>query len=187
MKPHSGTDKRLSERLVKETLAGRTESFERLISLNEGRVKAVGASFFRNPDDVEDFVQEVFIKAYTSLPQFRGESRFSTWLTRIAYTTALNAKARSKNYESIADETEIAYKGRTPEENHLYRTTILAVREALKDLPENQKICLDLYFFHDFSYEEISIITTFPINTIKSHVFRAKKILRERLQDFVRS
>ena len=59
-----------------------------------------------------------------------------------------------------------------------------AVREAVNELEEKYAICLDLYFFHDIQYSDISEITGFPENTIKSHIFRAKKILKEKLKEF---
>ena len=78
--------------LIKATLSGDSKAFSRLILPYQKRVKALGMSFFKNEADTEDFMQEVFIKAYTNLPRFRGESAFSTWLTSIAYNTAVNAK-----------------------------------------------------------------------------------------------
>ncbi len=170
--------------LIKECLKGHHKSFAELVSLNENRVKAVGKSFFKNEQDIEDFVQDVFFKAYKNLSSFRGESKFSTWLTSIAYTTAINAKNRKKEYETLSDEAMLPDLDSTPEERQIRTLTKQAVREAIKELPEDYAFCLDLYFFYDNSYEEIMIITGKPLNTIKSHIFRAKKILREKLADF---
>lgn len=171
-------------KLIKDCLKGNKESFAKLISPYKKRVEALGMSFFHNYSDVEDFTQEVFIKAYTKLSTFRGDSKFSTWLTRIAYTTAINSKQSQKNFESFADESILPSDNQTPEELEIRRITCEAVKEAVTELPEKFKICLDLYFFYDFSYDEIMIITDFPVNTIKSHVFRAKQILREKLKDY---
>lgn len=167
--------------LVKEAVAGKPEVFAQLMSLYQNRVHAVGMSFFHNLTDTEDFVQEVFIKAFTNLASFRGESRFSTWLTRIAYTTAINAKNRVKEYETLTDEDFIKSPSLTPEDEHIRSATIDSIREAVQNLPERYGICLDMYFFYDLSHEEIARITGFPINTIKSHIFRAKKILCKKL------
>ena len=175
---------RRTKKLIKETLNGKSRAFAELVSMNENRIKAVGMSFFHNTEDTEDFVQEVFLKAYTNLSSFRGDSKFSTWLTRIAYTTAINEKTRRKEYETLADETILPDTDKTPEENHIRKITKQTVREAIKELPEKYAFCLDLYFFYDNAYDEIAIITGLPINTIKSHIFRAKKILREKLCDF---
>ena len=59
--------------------------------------------------------------------------------------------------------------------------TARAVREAMAGLPSRQALCIELYFYYDLKYSEISEMTGYPVNTIKSHVFRAKRILRERL------
>lgn len=171
-------------KLIKECLKGKKESFAKLISPYQKRIEALGMSFFHNRSDVEDFTQDVFIKAYTKLSTFRGESKFSTWLTRIAYTTAINSKKKQQDFDSFADEDSYFMENLTPEAMEIRRITCEAVKEALTELPEKFKVCLDLYFFYDYSYDEIAIITDFPVNTIKSHVFRAKQILREKLKDF---
>lgn len=169
--------------LIKKTLSGNKESFSTLVSLYQQRIKAIGMSFFHNQSDTDDFVQDVFLKAYVKLDTFRGESRFSTWLTRIAYTTAINSKNQKKEYESISDDALIQDTSLSPEQAAIRKATALALKEAMAELPEKYAICLDLYFFHDLSHDEISIITDFPVNTIKSHIFRAKKILHEKLKD----
>ena len=168
-------------KLVREVLSGNTSAFAELMSLYKKRVEALGMSFFKNPADTEDFAQDVFLKAYTKLDTFRGESLFSTWLTRMAYNTAINAVNRRDEYVSIADETLLPDNGLTPEEKELRELTRETVRESLKELPEKYKIVLDLYFFYDNSYSEISEITSLAENTVKSHIFRAKKLLREKI------
>ncbi len=168
-------------KLVREVLSGNTSAFAELMSLYKKRVEALGMSFFKNPADREEFAQDVFLKAYTKLDSFRGESLFSTWLTRMAYNTAINAVNRRAEYVSIADESLLPDNGLTPEEKELRTLTMEAVRESLKELPDKYKIVLDLYFFYDNSYSEISEITSLAENTVKSHIFRAKKLLREKI------
>jgi len=168
-------------KLVREVLSGNTSAFAELMSLYKKRVEALGMSFFKNPADTEDFAQDVFLKAYTKLDSFRGESLFSTWLTRMAYNTAINAVNRRAEYVSIADETLLPDNGLTPEEKELRLLTMETVRESLKELPDKYKIVLDLYFFYDNSYTEISEITSLAENTVKSHIFRAKKLLRDKI------
>jgi RNA polymerase sigma-70 factor (ECF subfamily) len=67
----------------------------------------------------------------------------------------------------------------------LHKISQEAVLEAVKDLPPRFRICVDLFFFYDRSLKEIEAITGYPVNTIKSHVFRAKKMLRKKLEDFI--
>lgn len=168
--------------LVKKTLKGDSQAFSQLMRLYRQRIEALGMSFFKNETDTEDFIQDVFIRVYTKLSTFQGTAAFSTWITRIAYNIAINAINRRKEYTSIADETTLPDQGLTPEEKEIRNITIEAVRLAVKELPERYGVCLDMYFFYDMSYQEISDITGFPVNTIKSHIFRAKKILREKLE-----
>ncbi len=172
------------ESLVKSTLAGDSKSFTKLMRLYMKRVTAIGMNFFKNQTECDDFVQDVFIKAYTGLKNFKGASSFSTWLVKIAYTTAVNAFNKNKKFLPLADEELLVSKDFTPEEEQIQRLTIQAVRESVKNLPENYSVCIELYFFHDFSYEEIAEITGFPMNTLKSHIFRAKKLLREKLRSY---
>ena len=169
--------------LVKSTLDGDQKSFARLMTLYKKRIVAIGMGFFKNAADTEDFVQEVFLKAYTKLDTFRGDSLFSTWLTRIAYNTAVNSVNRRDEYVQLSDESILQDPSDTPEEVQIRKVTGQAIREAIKELPEQYAICLDMYFFYDVPYAEISNITGLPVNTIKSHIFRAKKILKEKLEE----
>ena len=169
--------------IVSQIVSGHNELFRLLIKRHERAVYSMGKSFFRNADDASDFTQEVFLKIYHNLPRFEGRSRFSTWLYKIAYNTAVNSFNRKKDYNSLAEE-EISGDNETPERKLLKSLARDAVLEAIRGLPERFRICVDLFFFYDRSYQEIETITGYPVNTIKSHVFRAKKILREKLASY---
>ncbi len=171
--------------LVKRVCKGDSSAFAMLVENYEKKVRALGYSFFKNETDAADFVQDVFLKVYTSISSFRKESQFSTWLMRIAYNTAINAKNRRKEYVTLSENAEILDTDYSPEERQLRELTAEAIRDALKELPKQFALCLDLYFFYDFSHSEISVITGLPINTIKSNIFRAKKQLKLKLEDFI--
>ena len=171
--------------VVSQVLSGQKELFRLLIKRHERAVYGMGMSFLRNSEDASDFTQEVFLKVYRNLPQFEGRSRFSTWLYRIAYNSAINNKTRIKEYHSLAED-EIAIDTDNPERKLLRDIAKDAVLEAVKELPERFRLCVDLFFFYDRSYQEIELITGYPVNTVKSHVFRAKKILREKLSDYAK-
>lgn len=175
---------RRDKALVRRVLAGDNSAFGTLMSLNTRRLHALGMSFFKNAADSDDFVQDVFIKAYTHLSSFKGNSAFSTWLIRIGYNTAINSLNRRKEYVSLSDIDEPSTTD-TPEEAAIRRATMEAVREAAKLLPEAYKICVDLYFFYGMQYKEIMKTTGFPVGTIKSHIFRAKKLLKVKLEGLV--
>jgi RNA polymerase sigma-70 factor (ECF subfamily) len=168
--------------LVDRVVAGESEVFAALIKRHQKAVFGLGLGFFKNEEDTGDFVQDVFLKAYRNLPGFQGKSKFSTWLYRIAYNTALNAVKRRREYQSLAEDMEIPDFD-DPQTRTLREASRAAIRTALDELPERYRICLDLYFFYDLSYPEIEGVTGFPVNTIKSHVFRAKALLRDKLRD----
>ncbi|GHV93376.1 RNA polymerase subunit sigma-24 [Spirochaetia bacterium] len=166
--------------IVSQVVSGQKSLFRLLVKRHEQAVYGMGLSFFRNPEDASDFTQDVFLKVYRSLARFEGRSRFSTWLYKIAYNTAVNGITRKKEYRSLAEEDH-ASDGDTPERRAIRSAAREAVLAALTELPERYRICVDLFFFYDRSYQEIEAITGYPVNTIKSHVFRAKKLLRAKL------
>ena len=169
--------------IAAQVISGQKELFRLLVKRHEQAVHGMGMSFFRNAEDALDFTQEVFLKTFRNLSRFEGRSRFSTWLYKIAYNTAINNITRKKDYHSIVEEENIPDND-TPERKALRSLARNAVLEAIKELPERFRICVDLFFFYDRSYQEIEAITGYPVNTIKSHVFRAKKILREKLNPY---
>ncbi len=169
--------------LVALTIGGDNRAFGLLISRHQRAIRSLGIGFLRNEEDVGDFVQEVFLKAYRSLGSFQGRSQFSTWLYRIAYNTGVNTVKRRKEYKSLSEDVDLPDLD-NPERQALRTAARQAVRQAVSELPERYRVCVDLYFFYDLSYPDIEMVTGFPVNTIKSHVFRAKMLLREKLADF---
>ncbi|PIE97410.1 MAG: RNA polymerase subunit sigma-24 [Treponema sp.] len=169
--------------ICKAVLSGNTEAFGFLITKYQNRIYRLGLSFFKNSDDCEDFVQDVMLKAYSALKNFKGYSKFSTWLMRIAYNTAINSVQRKREYSSFAEEFEFISTEKNPEQQYLEKYVYNAVKEAVKNLPEKYRVCIDLYFFYDMPYADIENVTGIPVNTIKSHIFRAKKILKASLDE----
>jgi len=169
--------------IIVQIVSGQKELFRLLIKKYERLVYGMGMGFSHNSEDASDFTQEVFLKTFHNLTRFEGRSRFSTWLYKIAYNTAVNGVTRKKDYHSLVED-EIIPDNDTPERKLLRELAREAILEAIADLPERFRVCVDLYFFYDRSYQEIEAITGYPVNTIKSHVFRAKKILREKLAGY---
>ncbi|MDR3303402.1 MAG: sigma-70 family RNA polymerase sigma factor [Treponema sp.] len=173
--------------IVAEVVSGQKELFRLLVNRHQKKVYGMGLSFFRNADDASDFTQEVFLKVYRNLARFEGRSRFSTWLYAIAYNTGVNNVTRRTEYQSLADQgsDSLAAATDTPEQDAVREAVRTAVLKAVANLPERYRVCVDLFFFYERSYQEIEAITGYPVNTIKSHVFRAKKLLRAQLADLV--
>jgi RNA polymerase sigma-70 factor, ECF subfamily len=169
------------EQIVARVLNGNLDLFKEIIERYRNRVFTIGMKFLRNRDDAADFSQEVFLKAYGNLRSFRGESRFYSWIVRVAYNHGINSSRSAKPCDSLADEyTESGEL--SPERAHMRAEVGRVLRRAMDDLPPEYRVCVDFYFFFGLSYREISDITGFPVNTIKSHVFRAKHMLRDALR-----
>lgn len=172
--------------LVKESLAGNSNAFSTLMFLYKKRVDAIARRFFTNQNDIDDFIQDVFIKVYKSLDTYKGQSKFSTWLTRIAFNTGINSKTRTKTTESLIyeDTEKISSPYESPEEKQIKDFTRKAIQTAISELPDKYARCVEMHFFLDMTYEDISETTGIPVNTIKTHIFTAKKILYEKLKEF---
>ncbi len=169
--------------IITRVVAGEKNLFRLLVERHEGKVYSLGMSFFKDHEEAADFTQEVFLKAYQNLSSFQGRSRFSTWLYRIGYNTAINSLQRKKEYYSLIEEDIEIPVLETPENQLILKVTKEALLEAMQNLPDRYRVCIDLFFFYECTYDEIVNITGFPTNTIKSHVFRAKKLLRKKLSE----
>lgn len=167
--------------VIERVLDGDANAFSFLVQRYQRRIMRLGYGFYRDQDAAEDFTQDVFVKAYIGLAGFMGRSSFSTWLTRIAYNAGLNAKRKAGRFEPLEVDPVDAM-NLSPEDQHLRAETVRAIRKAVAELPEKYAICLELFFGDGMRYEEISEVTGFPVNTIKSHVFRAKRELRTALE-----
>jgi RNA polymerase sigma-70 factor (ECF subfamily) len=169
--------------IIERVLDGETDAFSVLVRRYSARVYALGKSFFRNEHDAADFAQEVFAKAYSKLTLFEGRSSFGTWLLRIGYNLGVNEMKRGKRAESMPEGFEPSSNS-TPESELLASEAKRAVEKALEGLPPEHLMCLRLSLYKGMSYADIKDITGIPINTIKSHVFRAKERLRSILKDY---
>lgn len=127
----------------------------------------------------DDLAQEVFLHAWRKLEQFRGDSRFSTWLYRIAYTIFLQA-SRGKKIElqlPASDEDAMVDDGR---QNALRAD----LSHALRQLSEAEQKSLQLCYFLDLSHDEAAYILDMPVGTVKTHIARGKIKLKELLADW---
>lgn len=126
----------------------------------------------------DDLAQETFIRAYKSLHQFRGESRFYTWLYRIAYTCFLAHRRSARPEEPLADEPGIAAPGSEPAAaTDLHRD----LARAMQVLQPPERMALHLHLHRELTHEEIAEIMDCPLGTVKSHIQRGREKLRTAL------
>lgn len=168
--------------ILKKVLKGNCEAFGELVLKYQNRILSLGYSFFKNEEDAQDFCQDVMLKAYQALPNFKMTSSFYTWLMRIAYNMAVNSTHRNHQFMLSSEEHDFVSPFLSPEEKFIRTCLQSAIKKAVNNLPENYKICIELYFFYDVAYADIEQITGLPKGTIKSYIFRAKRILKTEIE-----
>ena len=168
--------------LVKRILAGQTEAYREIVTRHQARIFYMGLKFFHNRHDAEDYAQEVFLKTFEKLRTFKGEVPFASWLNKIAYNMAVNQYHKRKRTRlEVALPYEPEDTSLSPETRLLRNELCEKVRKVLKKIPDIYKPVINLHFFEGLSYPEISRALSIPVNTIKSYIFRVKRMLRGRL------
>ena len=173
--------------IVRQVIEGNTNAFEKLVLEYEKNVYNIALRMVGNSEDASDMTQEAFIKAYNSLSNFRGDSKFSVWLYRIVSNVCLDFLRSRTRKQTVSlsvedddgEETQIdvADESQSPElllERSLTRD---AVRRGLDSLPEDYRQILLLREIQGLSYDEISLALDIEVGTVKSRIFRARKKL----------
>lgn len=158
-------------------------------------ISSLSARSIPDSDEREDFLQEVFISAYQSLSQFRGESEFSTWLYQIA-RNQLGKKKKVQSSVSVDDpnlfdsldlsaqERSKNIRRNVSQESRIIKEEISEkVRSLVSSLPSQYKNPIMLYYFENLSYKEIADMLNLKMNTLKSYIFRGKELLRDLFHD----
>ena len=157
----------------------------------ENHHKAVYHLYFHMLHDLhkaEDITQEVFLKAFMRVDKFRGESKVSTWLYRIAVNLCLNHQ-RQKKHKNILSldfmferrNQQARDPGNGPLERLNQKEEKLIVRETIDSLPKNQRIAIIFNHYEGFSYHEISEIMNLSVSSVRSLIYRAKQRLQKRM------
>lgn len=162
-------------------------AFAELVRRHQGKVRGLLLRLTNNATLADDLAQEVFLRAYRGLVGFEGRSRFSTWLYRIAYNVFLNHRTRTREHGSLPDDYEIhvsAPEGDLSPQRYDLRRDLA---EAITRLPDRYRAVVTLYYLQDVSYPEIAEVLDLPLGTVKTHLHRAKKLLRDHMHGGVAS
>jgi RNA polymerase sigma-70 factor (ECF subfamily) len=162
---------------------GDNAAFAELVRRHQGKVRGLLLRLTGNPTLADDLAQEVFLRAYRGLVGFEGRSRFSTWVYRIAYNVFLNHRTRSKELAALPQgfESSAAAPDNELSPGRFDMRSDLAA--AITELPERYRMVVTLYYLEDVSYPEIAEVLDLPLGTVKTHLHRAKKLLRDHLAE----
>lgn len=181
-------DREIDQQLVEKAQKGDHYAFELLVIKYQRRLARLLSRFIKDEHEVNDVVQESFIKAYRALPSFRGESAFYTWLYRISINTAKNFLANSNKRPitssdiansdgEVFDVAEQIADDLTPEAELMNRQILETVESAVAKLPEDLRRAITLREIDGLSYEEIASVMECPIGTVRSRIFRAREVI----------
>ena len=174
---------RLQERAaIDACLSGDASAFDVLVIRHLKTIHRVCYRFTGNTEDAADLTQEVFVKAYRSLPKFRGTSAFSTWLYRIAVNACLSFKASRKNKTEEWDEDhDLVAGGPSAEETLDALSNARNIRAALETLPERQRLTVIMKVLEERTHAEVAEILGSNVGTVKANLFFAIRNLRKQL------
>jgi len=173
--------------LVNKILRGDPAAFQKLVTNHKRLVGQIVFRLISNVTEREDLCQDVFIRVYQNLGQFQFQAKLSTWIARIAYNTCLNflEKKRLPLYEDHVPDGETVDdcmgEVESPDQWTQNRQMSVHVSEEIDSLPVIYGTIVSLYHLQDMTYAEIGEILSLPDGTVKSYLFRARKMLKERL------
>lgn len=179
--------------LIRKAKNGDVHAFENLIEIHRKRVYNIALKMLHNQEDAYDITQEVFIRVFKSMKEFREEASFSTWIYRITKNACLDELRKRKNKATVSMDEDLETEDGTikrqvedcsPGPDALYESMELRdiVRTAIELLSDEHKFVIILRDLQGFSYEEIAKVLECPEGTVKSRINRARKALKEILQ-----
>lgn len=183
--------------LVEQLKKGDENAFRTIVESWQGMVYNTVLGIVQNAQDAEDITQEVFVQVYHSISSFKGDSKFSTWLYRIAVTKSLDherKKKRKKRFGFVrsifGEEGDVVV--HPPDFQHPGVTldnkeNASVLFKAIAELPENQRIAFTLNKVEGLSYQEVSEIMQTTVSSVESLMHRAKNNLRKKLEDYYNS
>jgi len=177
------------KQLVERILSGDKNSFRELVKNHQRLVSHIVFRMIPSGQDREDVCQEVFVKVYQNLGNFRFDAKLSTWIARITYNSCLNFldKKQLPLYDDLAEEDR-PFEPAAPDDasrpDRAYESSHTGeiVRDEINRLPAVYKTLITLYHLEQMSYAEIGRIMKMPEGTVKSYLFRARKMLKGRLE-----
>ncbi len=186
-------NREIDQELVERAQRGDKRAFGMLVEKYQRKLGRLLSRLIRDQAEVEDVVQESFIKAYRALPNFRGDSAFYTWLYRIGINTAKNYLVSMGRRPQISNNIEIedaenfedANELRTmdtPETELAAKEIAQTVNDTVAALPEELRTAITLREIEGLSYEEIATLMNCPIGTVRSRIFRARETIAKRLR-----
>ncbi len=188
--PTGAARERTDEELIARTLAGEQDAYRSLVERYSDFAYTVALRIVGSEADAEDVAQEAFVRAHKALARFRGDSKFSSWLYRITVNRALTHLKRRRRRPQTVEmtssprvEAEVRshHAGDDPVRVVLDEEVALRVRRAVRTLPPQYRAVVTLFYLEEKSYKEVAEILGVPMGTLKTHLHRARAMLKREL------
>jgi RNA polymerase sigma-70 factor (ECF subfamily) len=176
--------------IINKIIGGDTQAFAVLVDRYKDLVFTLAIRMLKNREEAEEVSQDTFIKIYKALPKFKGQSKLSTWIYKVAYNTCLDRIKKNNRHQN-----EVTIDSFTENQIKTLDNALEAMESAeqqqtiqncLQQLASKDSFLLTLFYFEELSLEEISQIVNMEPNTVKVNIHRARKrlasILRERME-----
>jgi RNA polymerase sigma factor (sigma-70 family) len=179
--------------LIEQLKQGNETAFKTIVEQWKDMVYNTILGIVQNETEAEDLAQDVFIKVFEKISTFKGDSKFSTWLYRIATTTALDhlrSKKRKKRFgflQSLGggnDEKETIPDFHHPGVSLDNKERAAVLFKAIESLPENQKAAYTLHKLEGLSYRDVSEVLNTTVSAVESLMSRANQNLRKELEEY---
>jgi RNA polymerase sigma-70 factor (ECF subfamily) len=181
--------------LVERVKAGDIDAYEQLVHMYDRRVFRIVNHITQNREDAEDVVQDAFLKAYKNLDRFQGNSKFYTWLVRIAVNEALMKLRKRKTSRTVSMDDDVETEegsiprefadwGPNPEQRYDQEETAEILQKTIQGLPPNFRTVFVLRDVENMSTEETAQMLDLSVPAVKSRLLRARLQLRERLAKY---
>ena len=164
----------------------RAEAFEELVRRYQNRIYSLAYRMTGDNVEAYDLTQEAFLRSYAALPSFNPSLRFAPWLYRIATNLCINFLQSSRVRKGGADPDlalQMPDRGKQPDSLYEEKEQRQRIHQAILNLPAKYRAVVILRHMQDKTYEEIAAILDLPLNTVRTHLFRARELLRRRLYE----
>ncbi len=175
---------------IDKVLNGDSGSFAILVNRYKNMVFTIVKRILKSHEDAEEVAQDVFIKAYQSLNKFKKEAKFSTWLYRIAFNTAVS-KTRKKKFEVSAIDDNMVENYTHDDlveelDEFVYEDRKKYFENALKKIPQEDALLLTMFYMEEQTIEEISTVTGLSASNVKVKLHRIRKKIYETIDEMIK-
>lgn len=171
------------EEIIKKIRQGDVEAYSHIIEKYKNSVFGLIYKYTNDYTETQDIAQEVFIKVYKRLDNFKFQSKLSTWIYRIATNSCIDWDRKTKHYAFPIDQLVIMDNGIQPEAHMILEEQRAYVRSIVNSMPEKYKLLIAMYHFHNLKYKEISDILEIPEKTVETRLYRARGLIKKKLKN----